>query len=280
MPDHDSTDSRAPTEGPARREVTAGPWAAGDVIYLGNVDSTNRYALDAARSGRSGGFVVVCDHQSAGRGRRGRRWIEPGGGSLLCSVLFRSRLTIDECTLLTFVVANAAVDAIAKTTGVTGSLKWPNDILIAERKVAGILAEVGHEYPDGATAVVVGIGINLAFPRGWLETASGDEGRAIAERATTLEEATGVRPTRDAVLEAFLGALDARVGHEPTAASLPSILAESRARMATIGRIVQIEDGSGARTGRAVGITDAGRLEVDIDGVTTVLNAADVTHLR
>ena len=277
MPDDGAADD--PTVD-APGEVTAGGWSDGDVVRLGTIDSTNRYLLDAVAAGRDGGSVAVCDHQRAGRGRRGRRWADPPGGSLLCSVLFRPRLEPDHFGLLTLLVAAATVEAIEAVTGAHASVKWPNDVLIDDRKVAGILAEVGRPGPDGATPVVVGVGVNLAAPTGWLDETVGDDGLPIGTRATTLEDATGIAPDRDVMLGAFLAALSRRCGPEPTSAIVSPTVIEMRHRCSTIGRAVRIDDASGSREGVAIGITDAGRLEVEIDGRNVIVEAADVTHLR
>jgi BirA family biotin operon repressor/biotin-[acetyl-CoA-carboxylase] ligase len=279
MPDHVAPDDRTPTVD-ASGEVTAGGWSDGDVIRLGIVDSTNRYALDAVAAGRSGGFVVVCDHQTSGRGRRGRTWVDAPGGSLLCSVLFRPRLDPDHFGLLTMVVAGAMCDAIESTTGARAGVKWPNDVLIGERKVGGILAEIGRPAPDGSIPVVVGVGVNLTAPPEWLTETVGDDGRPLGERASTLEASTGVAPRRDDLLTAFVAALGRRCGHEPTAAIVPATVDEMRTRCVTVGRAVRIVEPSGARDGVAVGITETGRLEVEIDGRTVIVDAADVDHLR
>jgi BirA family biotin operon repressor/biotin-[acetyl-CoA-carboxylase] ligase len=279
MPDHGAADEPKPTVD-AAGEVIAGGWPNGDVVRLGTVDSTNRYVLDAVAAGRDGGFVTVCDHQRAGRGRRGRVWSDPPGGSLLCSVLFRPRLEPDHFGLLTLLVANATIEAIETVTGVHATAKWPNDVLIGERKVAGILAEVGRPASDGAIPVVVGVGVNISAPPGWLDGTIGDDGLPIRARATTLEEATGIAPSRDELLDALLAALARRCGREPTSAVVVPTVTEMRQRCSTIGRAVRIDEASGSREGFATGITDTGRLEVEIDGRTVTVDAADVTHLR
>jgi BirA family biotin operon repressor/biotin-[acetyl-CoA-carboxylase] ligase len=129
-----------------------------EVRRFEELDSTNRYLLDQARAGAPEGLVAVADHQTAGRGRLGRRWEAPAGAGLLVSVLLRPSLPIEELHLCTVAVALAARSACTEAAGVEPGLKWPNDLIVGERKVAGILAEAREG------AVVVGIGVNVAWP--------------------------------------------------------------------------------------------------------------------
>ena len=140
-----------------------------DIRRFESIDSTNRYLLEEARRGAPGGVVAVADHQSAGRGRLGRRWEAPPGSNLLMSVLLRPDLPAGQRQLACGVVALAAIDAVASVTGLGVGIKWPNDLLGPDgRKLAGVLAEtdvVGS--PAGSTLrapIVVGIGVNVNWP--------------------------------------------------------------------------------------------------------------------
>src|SRR3954465_8589224 len=107
---------------------------------LRETDPPNRDALDAARAGATDGVVVVADHQRAGRGRLGRTWSAPPGASLLFSVLLRLDLAPEHRHRVVMAAAVAMADAGSSTTGVEATLKWPNDLLVGDRKLAGILA--------------------------------------------------------------------------------------------------------------------------------------------
>src|SRR5947208_2273673 len=135
-----------------------------EVRRFAELDSTNRWLLDEARAGAAEGLVVVADHQTAGRGRLGRTWVAPPGSSLLVSVLFRPR-SLETGHLLTTAVAVAACDACEGVAGVAPDLKWPNDLLVGDRKLGGVLAEA-----EGA-AIVVGLGLNVNWPAGAPDTA-------------------------------------------------------------------------------------------------------------
>src|SRR5437867_133640 len=133
------------------------------IVTLDTVDSTQRVAFELAADGAPDGAVVVANHQHAGRGRRGRVWQAAPGTSLLASIVLRPRLAPPEAPRLSFAAAIAVAEAIERLTGVTPKLKWPNDVLLRGRKVAGILLEARAE----ASIVVLGIGVNLgqtSFP--------------------------------------------------------------------------------------------------------------------
>jgi BirA family biotin operon repressor/biotin-[acetyl-CoA-carboxylase] ligase len=236
------------------------PGRFAEVRRLRETDSTNREALDAARAGAADGLVVVADHQKAGRGRLGRTWSAPPGASLLVSVLLRPGLAVEDRHLVVMAAAVAMAEAVAATAGVDATLKWPNDLLVDDRKLAGILAEAAGD------AVVVGIGVNVEWPE------IPDELVGIAT-ACNLE---GGRPTtRDELLDAFLARYEARL------ADLGATAVEYRARLGTIGRKVRVERADGNLVGTATGVDDHGRLLVTSDdGTTEAIAAGDVVHLR
>src|SRR5262249_5348006 len=128
-----------------------------NVVRVAAVDSTQRLAFDLAAGGAPDRTGVVAEHQATGRGRRGRGWEPRPGTSLLMSIVIRSRLVPRDAPTLSFVAAIAVAEAIERLTGVTPSLKWPNDVMMDARKVAGILLEAR----GGSSVVVIGIGVNL-----------------------------------------------------------------------------------------------------------------------
>ncbi|MFM7616278.1 MAG: biotin--[acetyl-CoA-carboxylase] ligase [Actinomycetes bacterium] len=237
----------------------------GPVRHLAEVDSTNRYALDAARAGEASGLVVVADHQTAGRGRLGRTWEAPAGASLLMSVLLRPALRLEAMHLLTMAAGLAVAEAVAEVAGFTPTLKWPNDLLAGDRKLAGMLTEA--EVSDGAvTAVVVGIGVNVQWT---------DFPPEIAETATACNLVAGRDVPRDALLDAFLARYGERL------ADLDAVPDDYRSRLGTLGQRVRIELADETFEGEAVGVADDGALEVrTAAGTSRVVAAGDVVHLR
>jgi BirA family biotin operon repressor/biotin-[acetyl-CoA-carboxylase] ligase len=212
-------------------------------LHLRRVGSTNERARALAAAGAPHGTVVTAGEQSAGRGRQGRTWTAPAGRALLMSVVLR-----DPPVLLPLVAAVATADALASRA----MIKWPNDVLLDGRKVAGILAEGRF----GERWAVLGVGVNVALRE--------DE---LPERAGTL----GLEPAAvEDVLVALLAALERRLG-QPDA----EVLRDWRERDALWGRAVRWRGGYG----RAEGIDDAGRLLVaPPDGGLVALDAGEV-HL-
>ncbi len=134
----------------------AATWGAGAgadrfaVRRFASIDSTNRWVLDEARAGAPEGLVAVADHQAAGRGRRGRTWEAAPGSSLLVSVLlrpgaWRPALGPDRVHLLTMAAGLALADAVGLVAGIEAGLKWPNDLVVGDRKLAGLLAEAERQ---------------------------------------------------------------------------------------------------------------------------------------
>jgi BirA family transcriptional regulator, biotin operon repressor / biotin---[acetyl-CoA-carboxylase] ligase len=247
-----------------------GTW---DVRRFEEIDSTNAYLRDQARLGAPEGTVAVAEHQSAGRGRMDRRWEAPPGSSLLASVLFRPDFDPADLHLLTAAVALAAAEACRQVARVGPVLKWPNDLMVDEAKLAGVLAEAdfsgtGAGAGAGSFAVVVGIGLNVDWP--------GPEGVG----GTCLRDLSGGPVDHALLLEAFLVALSTRRGMLDGEEGRRQVAAELRERCATLGRRVRVELADEAVVGLAEGLTDAGHLVVRTpEGLRTV-SAGDVVHLR
>jgi BirA family biotin operon repressor/biotin-[acetyl-CoA-carboxylase] ligase len=239
---------------PPRWEVTA----------VSETGSTNADLLAAARAGAPEGRVLVADHQSAGRGRLARSWDAPAGSALLVSILLRPSLPIDHLHQVTQAVALAARRACDATSGVTPGLKWPNDLVIDDLKLAGVLAETTTDPADGP-AVVVGVGLNIAWPDG---PPPGREGQAVS-----LDMASGRVVDRDDLLACLLeslGAIDER-----------RLLADYRAALVTLGRRVRVElPGDVIIVGTATDVGVDGALLVDTTSDRVWVRAGDVVHLR
>ncbi|MCI4370800.1 MAG: biotin--[acetyl-CoA-carboxylase] ligase, partial [Thermoplasmata archaeon] len=243
------------------------------------MDSTNRYLLDEARAGAPEGLVAVADHQTAGRGRLGRRWEAPPGANLLVSVLLRPRLAVGELHLCTIAMALAARAAVAGTTGLEPMLKWPNDVIVGDRKLAGILAETvpaptfdasGPGGPASEAAadrvVVVGLGLNVAWPP---PEADLPEGLANATSLWRETGTPGVEPSE--LLELILVELDRRLDDLADVASggaggggRREIVSEYRRVCATLGRAVRVSLPGEAVTGTVSDITVEGHLLLDV----------------
>jgi BirA family biotin operon repressor/biotin-[acetyl-CoA-carboxylase] ligase len=242
-----------------------GEW---DVRWFEEIDSTNTYLRAEASRGAPEGTVAVADHQTAGRGRLDRRWEAPPGASLLVSVLFRPDFDPAELHLCTAAVGLAAAAACREVAGVGPVLKWPNDLLVGEAKLAGVLAEADFNGPGPDCAVVVGIGINLAWP--------GPDGVG----GTCLDDLCGEAVDPKIVLDALLTALAPRRALLDSPEGRRTVAAELRERCATLGQRVRVELAAEAVVGVATEIDDAGHLVVQTASGTRTVSAGDVVHLR
>jgi len=236
-----------------------------EVRWFASLDSTNRYLADEAGAGAVPGLVAVADAQTAGRGRLGRSWIAPPGASLLVSALLDGSAPAEERHLVVVAAALAAIDAVDSLCGFRPRLKWPNDLVVGDRKLAGLLAEA-----PARQSVVVGMGLNVdwgAFPPELEATATAcnREGRAAP---------------REDLLVAWLRGLDRRLQAlaDDGAGSLRS---DNIAASATLGRTVRVERAHDTLVGEAVALTDLGHLVVRTsDGTEHTVSAGDVIHLR
>ena len=232
------------------------------VEHLTRVDSTNTWLVERARAGAREGEVVYADFQSAGRGRRDRTWVAPPGSSLLCSVLLDTAHSPAPPPFFVLTAALAMSEALERLTRVRPVLKWPNDLLFGEAKVAGLLAEAV------ADQVVVGLGLNL---------------RALDpdfSAATTVLDATGVTLRARETLDAYLEALACRRELLASPAGVATLRAEFAASLSTLGRAVRAQLPTEVVAGVAVGVDDAGALLIDTGRAVRVVNAGDVVHLR
>jgi BirA family biotin operon repressor/biotin-[acetyl-CoA-carboxylase] ligase len=254
-----------------------------DIRRFDSLDSTNRYLLDEARAGVAEGVVAVAEHQSAGRGRLGRRWEAPSGANLLVSVLLRPPLPAELRHLASAVVGLAAIDAAAPL-GLELGLKWPNDILAGDgRKLAGVLAEAdltpdppGDRPTEGLQApIVVGIGINVNWP-----VTDADLPDDLVGTATSLRQQTGEPVDRSDLLEALLQSLEPRVAALGSPSGQRGQADDLRARCTTIGTRVRVELADDRFEGVACDVTSEGHLVVDTAGTTRTVIAGDVVHVR
>ena len=220
------------------------------VLWFSTIGSTNDVAASLADQGEPEGTVVVADAQTAGRGRQGRVWISLPAAGLYASVILRP--SPEALDLVTLTAGVALADGLRAATGIDASVKWPNDIYVHGRKVAGILAEGGGSAA-GASHVILGFGINLlpaAFPP------------EVASRATSLETELGRAVDRGLVLAECLAALAGRY-EQLRRGERTAILDAWRARArSTLGRAVEWDSPGGVCRGVAEDIDSRGALLV------------------
>ena len=224
--------------------------------------STNATALELAEAGSPEWTLVAAGHQTAGRGRLGRTWEDAPGRALLFSIVLRPTwLPPDRSGLLPLAAGLAMTDAAREVAELDVRCKWPNDLLLDDHKVGGILAEsrVSSGRIDHA---IVGIGVNLDPP-------------GNVDLATGLGDVDA-----GALLEAFLRAFAIRYGSNAPA-FIRSVVAAYPQRSATIGREVEATTTNGPRVrGRAIGVDDAGSLVLETPAGRVWITSGEVSHLR
>jgi len=241
----------------------------GSVRYFEEIGSTNTEALAQAKTGAAEGLVVVADHQSAGRGRLGRTWSAEPGSALLVSVLLRPPLPIDEVPVVLMAAGLAACDGVERVAGFRPRLKWPNDLVAGDRKLAGLLTE---STGDPEPAVVLGLGLNVT---------AGAYPEALDQPATSCEEEAGRPVDRAELLVGLLRALESRYSAVLAAGGRTATLDAYRADSATLGRRVRVElTGGDALEGEATAVADDGRLVVVDAAGEHYVSVGDVKHLR
>jgi BirA family transcriptional regulator, biotin operon repressor / biotin---[acetyl-CoA-carboxylase] ligase len=248
---------------PLRVRTGAGA-LGGPLVHLDETGSTNDRARELALAGAPHGTVIVAEHQRAGRGRQGRKWSAPSGRTLTLSVVVRPRK--EGMELLPLAVAIAVCEACEAVAPVSCAIKWPNDVWIAERKVAGILIEARPQ--DGWA--VVGIGLNV-------DTAADELEPELRGTATSLRIATGGPVDRvaglDAVVDRLAQWIDALRHPEQVSAGF-------RERDALYGRQVAWTQGGRRMSGAARGIDNDGSLIVFTGGSEPVRLDAGEVHLE
>jgi BirA family biotin operon repressor/biotin-[acetyl-CoA-carboxylase] ligase len=237
-----------------RRRLTAA--TVGRHLYLfGEVESTNKVLRHLARSGAAEGTVVIAEAQSDGRGRLGQPWFSPAGVNLYVSALFRPAIKPREAPVFSFIASLAVADAI-KELGPSPGIKWPNDVLLDRKKVAGSLMECAVRGEE-VEFLVLGVGVNLNVDLAALHTALGPAGAA----ATSLAAVTGHEVDRNAFAASYLSHLDQWAARYRAEGAAP-VMAAWRDRDILTARRVEVRGDARAFDGRVLGVDETGHLLV------------------
>jgi len=235
-----------------------------DILHYPTTPSTMDAAKQAIREGAAEGTVIIADHQTAGRGRLGREWLSPLDSGILLSIILYPKL--EQLPRLTIAACLAVAQSIEKVSGLEPTIKWPNDVLIAGKKVSGILIE-SDAHGDRVNYAIVGIALNVN-----LDPTTIPE---ISETATSLKQMLGRKVSRREVLIVLLGEFEAlysalRRG-EP-------IDREWRRRLETLGKNISVRCGDEVQEGVAEGVDEDGNLLLrHSDGSLATIAAGDVT---
>jgi BirA family transcriptional regulator, biotin operon repressor / biotin---[acetyl-CoA-carboxylase] ligase len=246
---------------PARENSSVPAW---DPVLLAEASSTNDVAREQARKGARSGFLVAASRQITGRGRLGRNWESPPDRGLYVSILLRPDLPMTEAGKLTILSSVAAVDAVETVSGLRPQIKWPNDLMVGGRKLAGLLIET--ELKGGRLAfAVIGIGLNV-------RQEAGDFSPDVRGLATSLYLATGQLYRRADLLVALLQALERRLSR-PFDEAREAWTASSL----TLGQRVTLTTARGRKHGQAMGVDESGALLLRGDsGEVEAVTAGDM----
>ncbi len=240
-----------------------------DIRVFEQTTSTNDVVEKLARDGVKEGVVVFAESQTKGRGRLGRKWISPAYKGLWFSILLRPDLRPQETTQLTVVAGTALCRAIRSETGLKPEIKWPNDILVSGKKVAGVLTELSAEL-DRVKHVILGIGVDVNL-------GAGEFPAELRKQATSLKIEAGRAISRAELAMAILQELDSDY-HRVCAGQFAEVADEWEAHCKTIGRNVTIQIGSRRVHGRAESLSGSGELLLRTEhGHLERISGGDVT---
>jgi len=238
--------------------------------------STNADLAELARGGAHAGSVLVADHQTAGRGRQGRTWTAPPGSGVAMSVLLRPRPDVPagHWTWLPLIAGLAVAEGLRRTSGAPALLKWPNDVLVGERKVCGILAERVETPAD--PACVIGMGINVTLGAYELPVPT-----ATSLSILVADGLARAVPSRTDLIATVLAGLELLYLRWEAEAANASLAAAYRERSDTLGRRVRVlVAGDRLVEGVADDIDPDGRLVVRTSSGVETLSAGEVINLR
>ncbi len=224
--------------------------------------------MQLARNGSEEGVVVLTDSQTSGKGRQGRRWIDVAGWNVLSSTILQP---LFPSYLLIMVASLAVVATISDTCDIAATIKWPNDVLIGDRKVAGILIETSYDA-TGHFVAILGIGVNVNGHISHLNTGFSTSSAisGLVTTATSLEEECGHSVSREAFIALLLRHLETpylALQREASSSNAPGTLPISRLirdqwrnQLSTLGRPVQVRQGNKILSGVAEDVNDQGEL--------------------
>ena len=240
-----------------------------DYFFHQEIDSTNNQARVLASTGHPEGTIVVADMQTAGRGRRGRSWYSPGSKGIYMSVILRPSLPLNEISRISLLTAVVVAETLEEELNLPARIKWPNDILINNKKIAGILSEVVTDM-DGIEYIVVGIGLNINnedFPRDLCTIAT----------SVRIEEEHSV--SRVKVLQGLLARLESRY-FELLAGNFGATLQKGKSLSIAIGQELRLDMINGFLIGQAIDIDDNGFLLLrDHSGSVHTILSGEITIL-
>lgn len=244
-------------------------WVGRGLVFHKETGSTNLDAKALAEQGEAAGALVVADMQTAGRGRRGRNWVSPSGKDIYMTLMLRPQCRPEKASALTLVMALAVLEAIHELIPEGCGIKWPNDIVINNKKVCGILTEMSAEL-DGIHYVVIGVGINVN------QTTFEED---IRDRATSLYLESGMEINRSRLVARVMHYFEKDYALFEKTWDLSGLIDQYNRFLVNRDREVRVLDPQGEFDGIARGINEKGELIVErqSDGQTVQVYAGEVS---
>jgi BirA family biotin operon repressor/biotin-[acetyl-CoA-carboxylase] ligase len=251
--------------------VQGGIW--NDLRMYDSVESTNDLAMSlASKDGVSSGTVLVADRQTRGKGRLNRKWESPAGRNVYLSMVLRPELAPRDATILTVLAAVAGARAVRRVGNIPVTIKWPNDLVLSDRKLGGILSEMRTD-PDRITVAVIGVGINVNME-------SADFPEELRGTATSVLMAAGRSIPRNEIIIQLLREMELWYGILITRGKEP-LLDAWRKESSTLGRMVRVAIGSQTVSGIARDIDENGMLVLETRaGKKMNISSGDISLLR
>jgi BirA family biotin operon repressor/biotin-[acetyl-CoA-carboxylase] ligase len=243
------------------------------VYYFDSVDSTQNQALKMAEDVKNNGTVIIAEKQTGGKGRSGRKWVSPKGGIWLSLILY-PKFDITITTLFPIASALALSKAIEKTYKIFPELKWPNDLTIKGKKLAGMLVDVSIES-NKIEKLVLGVGINFDVDTKQIEKILKKNPNFYGV-ASLGDQKSNIKQTQ--LTQIFFSELE-KIYESLNKKEIKKIVLEWTKRSSTIGKTVEIDTVNGKIKGNAIKIDDDGALVILKDGKTNRVIAGDITYL-
>ena len=241
--------------------------------YFDSIDSTQNQALKMADDPANVGAIIVAAKQTGGRGRSGRKWVSPKGG-IWISIILQPKFDISITTLFPIASALALAVAIEKTFSIKPELKWPNDLTIKGKKVAGMLVDVSLES-NKIENLVLGVGVNFDINVKQIEKLLKGTPNFYGV-ASLNNEKQKIKPVQ--LVQSFLLELE-KIYKMLNAKQTKKIISEWTIRSSTIGKNVELDTTEGKIKGKAIKIDDDGALIISDNGKTHKVIAGDIVHL-
>ena len=249
------------------KEMWSTKWAGQNLVHFESIDSTNKKARDLGENGAAHGTVVIAESQTAGKGRRGSDWSSPKCGNIYMSILLRPELSIAQAPMLSRVITYSAAAVLREDFDVPVDIKWPNDLILGDKKIGGILTEISVEEAE-IKQVVSGVGINLMdeeFPE------------ELQDKATSIWKETGRKLEREAIIAFIWRRFEKEYERFCQSGDLSHIRKDYNRMLISKDREITVFKAGSEFKARALGVNDKGKLLLDRDGRTEVVTSCEIS---